>query len=94
MAIKIIQTTTRFIKNPNTKTTYIQTEQEQRECTETEHHNATGKDTMQWFKRLGGSESRVMAYTCNGYKCIKNISTSPDRQNRTVREYDFKYIKD
>lgn len=94
MSIKIIQTTTRFIKNPNTKTTYIQTEQETRECTETEHKNATSKETMQWFKRLGGSESRVMAYTCNGYKCIKSVSTSPDRQNKTVREYDFKYIQD
>jgi len=90
--LKITQTTTRFLKNPNTKTTYLQQSQEIREVTEQEHENATGKETMRWFKRLGGSESRVMAYTCNGYKCIKSVSISPDRENKTIREYEFKSI--
>ena len=88
---KIIQKTTRFEKNPNTKTTYIQVSKESKEVTSQEHENATSKEAMRWFKRLGGSESRIMGYTCGGYKCIKSVSVSPDRENKTVREYEFKH---
>jgi hypothetical protein len=88
---KIILKTSRFTKNPNTKTSYILTEEETQEVTEQQHKNATSPDTMKFFKRLGGSESRVMSYTCNGYKCIKATSISPDRQSKTIREYQFIY---
>lgn len=88
---KIILKTSKFVKNPNTKTSYILTETETQEVTEQQHKNATCKETMQFFKRLGGSEGRVFAYTCNGYKCIKSTSISPDRQSKTVREYEFIY---
>lgn len=89
--MKIILTTTKFVKNPNTKTTYIEVEKETKEIPEQHYINATSKNTVRFMKRLGGSESSVMAYTCAGYKCVKSVSISPDRENKTVREYSFTY---
>ena len=89
MKTRIELTLTRYVKNPNTKTTYIEVEREVKEVTEQQHANATSKETVRFMKRLGGSESSVMAYTCNGYKCVKSVSISPNRQNKTVREYSF-----
>ena len=91
MEIKIIETITRFIKNPNTKTTYNQVEQEKNEITEKNYNYATNIDTIKFMKRLGGSESKQMRYTCYGYKCVKSVSISPDKENKTIREYTFIY---
>lgn len=85
----ITLTETKQIKNPNTKTTYIEQSKEVREITEREYGLLTSNDTCKWFRRLGGSETKLMAYTCNGYKCIKLTSTSPDKQNKTIREFKF-----
>ena len=86
----IIETKTKLIKNPNTKTTYIVESAEVKEVTDKEHDLSTNDDTCRWFRRLGGSESKQMAYTYKGYVCVKLTSTSPDKQNKTIREYKFK----
>lgn len=87
--VKIILTQTKYVRKPNTKTAWLETEREEKECTEREHQLATCDDTVKWFRRLGGSESVTRAYTYAGYVPVRVVSTSPDKQNRTIREYKF-----
>jgi len=85
-------TTTKLVKNPNTKTTYLVESKEVETITDKQYHLITCNDTVKWFRRLGGSESLQRAYTCAGYKVYKLTSTSPDKQNKTVREFKFKTL--
>jgi len=89
MSSKIFLTETKLYKNPNTKTTYIQEDQTREEITTREYRNITKDDTLKFFRRLGGTESAQRSYTCAGYLITKLTSTSPDRQNKTVREFKF-----
>jgi len=86
----ITLTETKLTKNPHTKTTYIEQSKEVKEITEREHGLLTSDDTCKWFRRLGGVESKQMAYTKHGYLCNKLVSTSPDKKSKTVREFQFK----
>lgn len=90
--VTIVLTETRLKKNPNTKTTYIETSKEVKEVTEREHQLATSPDTLSWFRRLGGSEKATRSYTCAGYVVSKLVSTSPDKQYKTIREYKFTWV--
>lgn len=83
-------TQTKQVKNPNTKTTYLNESIEVSTITDKQHHLITNDETVKWFRRLGGSESLQRAYTCAGYKVYKITSTSPDKQNKTIREFKFK----
>ena len=89
--IRIELTTTRQIKNPNTKTTYITESVTTEEVTQKQHGLATSKETLQWFRRLGGSETAQREYTCAGYLVTRLISTSPNKRDRIIREYKFTY---
>ena len=90
--VQITQTKTEFSKNPSTKTTYIK-ENEMVEIITAREYNLTVKDeTLQWFRRLGGSETAVRGYTCDGYKVVRLTSVSPDKQSKTVREFKFEWI--
>lgn len=88
MSTIITLTETRLTKNPDTKTTYIQVEKETKEVTEREHYLYF--DSVKWFRRLGGSESITNSYTCSGYVGTKLVSTSPDKQTKVIREFNFK----
>lgn len=46
-------------------------------------------DGIPFFRNLGGSETVQKAYTKAGYLPIRVLSTSPDRQQRTIREFTF-----
>lgn len=84
----IILTETRYSKNPNTKTTYIVESKEAKEITEKQHYLYF--DSVKFFRKLGGKESITNSYTCNGYLGTKLISTSPDKQTKVIREFNFK----
>lgn len=86
----ITLTTTKLEKNPNTKTTYIEVNKTVEDIDFEQYDNITNKDTLAWFRRLGGTETATKAYTSQGYKTVKVVSTSPDKQNKTVREFEFK----
>ena len=88
--MKITETKTKLKKNPNTKTTYFLESKETKEIQEYQYKNATSEDTIKMFRRLGGSEHVERGYTENGYLIYKITSTSPDKQNKTIREYEFK----
>ena len=90
---KITLTTTRYTKKTGTKNGWKLVDTETETVTEQQHKNATGDDTCKWFRRLGGSETKQMGYTCSGYKCTKLTSTSPDKEDKTIREYTFQWIE-
>lgn len=56
---------------------------------ETFYENATCKDTVKFFKRLGGKEYCKKSYTKFGRKVIESISISPSGELKTIRYYDF-----
>lgn len=86
----ITLTETRLTKNPKTKTTYIQESRKVTEVTERQHRLTTCDDTVKWFRRLGGSETVTRSYTSAGYVVTKLVSTSPDKQTKVIREFNFK----
>lgn len=86
----ITLTETRLSKNPSTKTTYIVDSKETKEIFEKEHYLTTNDNTIKWFRRLGGKETVTREYTCAGYKVTKLVSTSPDKQAKVIREFNFK----
>jgi hypothetical protein len=86
--------TTNLTKNPYTKTTYKVDSEEVKTITNREYNLITCNDTVKCFRRLGGLESLQRAYTCAGYKVYKAISTSPDKQRKTIREFKFLPQKD
>lgn len=85
--IKIVMTTQRQEKTG--KVTFKTIETEKKKITREQYRNITDDDTIKWFRRLGGSETATRGYTCDGYKIVKLISTSPGRDLRTVREFEF-----
>ena len=91
--IKITLTETRLTKNPNTKTTYILDSKEVSEVTKKQHSLTTNDDTCKFFRRIGGSETKQMNYTCLGYVCTKLTSVSPDKQTKVVREYNIDLVR-
>jgi hypothetical protein len=86
---EIILKETRLVKNPYTKTTYTIEEEKTEAITRKQYSNICGKDTLKWFRRLGGSETAERGYTCAGYLIVKLTSTSPDKQNKTIRTFKF-----
>lgn len=85
----IIETKTKLEKKAGTKNAYREVSKEVTEVTKRQHELTTNDDTCKWFRRLGGSESATRGYTCAGYVVVKLVSTSPDRESKTVREYKF-----
>ena len=85
--LRITLTTEHYTKNPNTKSTYILGETEVREISEEQYKNIV--NSASFFRRLGGSVTQQRAYTCNGYNVVKDISVSPDKQNKTIRTMEF-----
>lgn len=85
----IIETKTKQAKNPNTKTTYITQSIEKSILTERQYNLTVKDDTLKWFRRLGGTETAQKSYTSYGYTCYKLTSTSPNRQDKTIREFQF-----
>ena len=83
-----IMTTIHLVKNPDTKTTFIEEERTIEEITEQTYRNIVS--SSKFFRRLGGSETHKRAYTCRGYNTIKLTSVSPNRQNKKI--YEFKFI--
>lgn len=86
---EIILNETRLIKNPSTKTTYTVEEEKTEAVTRKQYNLICGKDTLKWFRRLGGTETAQRGYTCAGYLIVKLTSTSPDKENKIIRTFKF-----
>lgn len=86
---RIELTEVRLEKNPNTKTTFDVVSESSKVITEQNYKNIVSTDTIKWFRRLGGSETITRGYTSAGYLVTKLVSTSPNRENKTIREFSF-----
>lgn len=73
------------------KTVYELTEETVKEIDERQYSNIVNRNTQQFFRRLGGSETAESNYTCFGYKVTKLTSKSPDRDLKVVREFKFSF---
>lgn len=49
--------------------------------------NVLEKDSLRFFRSLGGYEKNVKRYTSRGYIPVENISINPDRTFKHVREF-------
>lgn len=67
------------------KVTYKPTSCSKSEITDQEFKNI--ENSCKFFRRLGGIESIQRGYTCNGYVMTKLTSTSPDKENKTIRTF-------
>lgn len=85
-------TKTEQTKNPNTKTTYNTNNVIKELIDEKQYNNITSNDTLKWFRRLGGTETVQRCYTSAGYKVYKLTSTSPNRQQKNIREFEYRYL--
>ena len=70
-----------------TKTVYVETDRETYQIPERHYNNII--DGMRFFRRLGGSETATRSYTSRGFKVVKLVSKSPDRQTKIVRVFNF-----
>lgn len=86
---KITVSTTKQVKKSGTKTVWEIAEQFETIFNRKEYDNCTNKDTVSFFRRFGGTETVTKNYTCMGYVVTKIVSTSPDKQSRTIREFTF-----
>jgi hypothetical protein len=87
----IILTRKEYTKNPNTKTTYLLENETTETISEEQYKNITSSETLRFFRIIGGSETPIFGYTCNGYKATKLTSTSPDKITKVVRTFKFIY---
>jgi len=89
MEKNISMTKTHYIKNPNTKTTYLIENVERENISKKEYNNITSKETQRFFRRLGGSETAQRTYTSKGYLITRLTSISPDRKTKKVYQFKF-----
>ena len=86
-------TTEKQEKKAGTKTVFITTEKTVEVITDKTYNRHTCEDTLKCFRRMGGSEYVSREYTCRGYNIVKSISTSPCKEKRTIRTFDFEVSK-
>ncbi len=89
---KITVNTIKQVKKEDTKTVWQNAETTETIFNEKQYKNCTSDDTIKWFRNIGGSETVTRNYTKVGYVVTKIVSTSPDKQNRTIREFTFDYV--
>lgn len=87
--MKIKMTKQEYQKVPNTKTSYKLTNNTLEDIDKITYSRITKDETLKWFRRLGGSETAQRSYTCRGYNITKLISTSPDKQTKIIRTFQF-----
>jgi hypothetical protein len=80
-------TTTKQVLKQGTKTVFITVSTEESIISEKEYNNII--DSSPFFRRLDGSEHHTKCYTSRGYKTYQLSSKSPDRQQKTIRTFDF-----
>lgn len=64
---------------------YITVDVEEKEISVEQYNNTTSKETIKFFKSLGGTEK----VTRKGGRVIKLVSTSPSGELRTIRTFKF-----
>ena len=77
-----------YFNTKDFKNTYKELSKTENIITSKQHNLTTNDDTCKWFRRLGGSESKTMAYTLKinlntlKYKIMKTVKTN----SKTVKQ--------
>jgi hypothetical protein len=79
--------TIKYIKKPGTKTVWLETGKVTEDIDEGCYRHVV--DASPCFRRAGCSETVTRGFTYRGYLPIEIVSTSPDKQNRTRRIFEF-----
>ena len=87
--MKVTMKKERFEKKPNTKNSFSLVKTEEKDIHIDLYKNIVNKDTLRWFRRLGGSETAQRSYTCRGYLVTRLISKNPDRSVKVIRTFTF-----
>ena len=88
--MKITQVTIKQTLKPNTQTVWENVSSSAIvEISEETYDFLTSKDTRKFFRNMGGSESVSKSYTSVGYKIDQTTSTSPTKDARTIRIFEF-----
>ena len=64
---------------------YVTIEEVTNTITEEKYNNMTSKETIKYFRSLGGTEK----VTRKGGRVTRLVSTSPSRELRTIRTFEF-----
>jgi hypothetical protein len=86
---RIEMTTKKLVKNPNTKTTYLLEKESKEVINQKQYKNITSDDTLKYFRRLGGTETANRGYFHCGYLIYELTSTSPNKEMKTIRAFNF-----
>lgn len=62
---------------------------EKKEISREFYNNTVDPKAIRFFRRLGGVETVQKDYTERGFLPVRILSTSPDRQTRFIRTFDF-----
>lgn len=84
----ITMTKTSQVLKDGTKTVFQTVDVKTSEIDEQTFKNIV--DASPFFGRLGGSETVTKGYTSHGYQVVKIVSKSPNRDEKTIRTFDFK----
>lgn len=87
--IKITLKTQNYELKPNRKTAYQLISEETKQIDELTYNRII--ESAPFFKKIGSCR-QTKNYTCYGYKVVKDVATSPDKQYKTVRNFDFEYV--
>lgn len=66
--------------------------QSERYITNIEYNNMTDIDWTKLTNRLGGRARQFRTFTCAGLQVTRSFDISPDKKERTVREYYIERI--
>lgn len=80
-------TKTKYVKKEGTKTAWKEVESKTEPIDRTHYDNIVGAKSF--MQRLGGSEHHTKSYTSAGYVVTQIISTSPDKENKSVYQFKF-----
>ena len=64
---------------------YVTIEEVTKTITEEKYYNMTSKETLSFFRNLGGTEKA----TRKGGRVTRLVSTSPSGELRTIRTFEF-----
>lgn len=88
--LRITMITENFDKKQGFKNAYKLIETEKREISEQQYRNIC--ESAPFFRRLGGSVTQQKSYTCYGYKVVRDIATSLNKETKTIRKFNFEYL--
>lgn len=76
-----------YIKKEGTKTVWQEIKEEDNFINEKQYNNII--EAKRFFQNLGGYEKHNKSYTCRGYRVTEIISISPDKNQKSIYQFEF-----